>query len=227
MDAIKLLDKPGLAHRCRKEQELFVHKKQYDPGYCFELFRMALQDNDLDAWFLITNIFGEMVKGWALKHGGFQDCGENVGNVVQGTFDRCLSALSGGRLDPARGLGGLLNYLKKCVHSEIVDLIRKKGPPTVPITDNIPGSSLPKTDPIAREKLWRFVNDKLKTQEERVVVYATFFLCYHPTQIYDRYAPKFKKFKTVRDVSRIKENVFARLRNDHELREYLDFDYDA
>jgi len=224
---INKLDKPGLAHRCRKEQLLFIAEESYDPRYCFKLFRLALEENDLEAWRYVTTIFSDLVGAWVFKHGGFRDCGENVEYVIQGTFDRCLYALSGKKLDTDKGLGGLLNYLKKCVHSEIVDLIRKKGPPTVPITDNIPGSSLPKTDPIAKEKLWNFVNDKLKTDEERVVVYATFFLCYHPSQIYDKYARKLSKFKSVKDVSRVKENVFARLRNDSELKQYLDFDYDT
>lgn len=224
MDIVGSLNRPGLAHRCREEQQLFRRGLQNDPRYCFELLRRALQDNDLDSWDLFREIFSKLMADWVILHNGFSSCGESIEYVVTQAFNRCLSALSGGSLDPSRGLSGILIYLKRCVHSEIVDLIRKQGPPTVQITDDIPGPPLPQTDPIAREKLWNHINYKLKNKKERVIVYATFFLCYHPTQIYEKYKPM---FKNVEAVSRLKENIFARLRRDAGLKGYFDFDYDA
>jgi len=224
MDAIKLLDKPGLAHRCRKEQRLYHNKLPNDPRYCYELFRMAFQNNDLEAWDLVINIFRKMVASWVTIHKGFDSCGENVDNIVQGAFDRCFNALSRGRLDESVGLGGLIIYLKKCVNHQILDLIRKKIPPTVPLSDDIPDSPARRTDPIAKEKLWDFVNHKLKGKREQIVVYPYCFFYYPPKQIYEEYK---STFKSVKDVSRVWENVVARLRRDKEFKEYFDFDYDA
>ena len=224
MDTIKLLNKPGLAHRCRKEQRLYRRRLPNDPRYCYELFRMALQNNDLEAWDLAINIFGKMVTSWVNTHKGFHSCGENVEAVVQGAFDRCFNALSRGGLDESVGLGGLINYLKICVNHEIIDLLRKKIRPTIPLPDDVPGDFPRQTDPIAKEKLWNFVNHKLKDKRERIVVYAYCFLYYPPKQIYENYK---SNFKSVKDVSRVWENVVARLRRDKEFKEYFDFDYDA
>lgn len=213
MTRLQELNTPGIAHRCAKEQQHYLGGKAHDPVYCYELFRRALSASDEGAWPNILEIFSPLVSGWIMRHGDFSQCSEAVDYFVQGAFVRFWSALSGPGFDATRDLGALLLYLKRCVHSEIVDHLRRErlqslvqAPEDLP--DDLASARL-HTDPIAVENLWAFVEDKLNDEKERIVVYASFFLAYQPREIFAHYGPH---FASVREVYRIKDNVIARLR---------------
>ena len=219
---IKKLNTSWLSQRCEEEQRLFIDSLPHDPRYCYELFRRALQNRDELAWEYVVAIFSPLVKSWVVKHEGFPGCEVGENDIVQSAFARFLPAISGKGFDSSKNLAALLNYLKRCVHSEIVDLLRRNSLPTVPLPDDLPGTvpAQVEIDPIAVKNLWTFVHSTLKDEKERIVVYATFFLDYKPNQICTAYPAN---FKSVQDVYRIKEKVIARLRRADGFKEHFDY----
>lgn len=67
-----------------------------------------------------------------------------------------------------------------------------------------------------RRILWQQVEKNLHDDQERLVIYACFVLDLKPREIYARNKAQ---FQDVRDVYRVKERVFTRLRGDQRLAE--------
>lgn len=207
------LNTAGIAHRCAKEQRRFLNGIAFDPAYCYELFRRALTRSDEGAWGNLLEIFSPLVSAWILRHRDFSRTDEDVDYFVQGAFVRFWTALAGRGFDEERDLAALLLYLKRCVHSEIVDHLRREQRQSlaVVIDEQLedPESASFEPDPIAAENLWALVEDKLTDEKERIVVYASFFLGLQPREIFAHYKAH---FSGTREIYRIKENVIARLR---------------
>jgi DNA-directed RNA polymerase specialized sigma24 family protein len=216
---INQLSIAGLAHRCRKEQERFLRKLAHDSRYCLELFRKAVQDQKSLIWDHVVAIFSPLVTGWVQSHSDFAASQEDRDVFVQGAFIRLWSAANRGSIEDFNHLGTILQYLKRCVHSEIIDHLRKERFPVVDIPDALLGETQSLGDPIASENLWRYVNEKMKSEEERVVMYATFFLNYRPRDIFAMYPDQFSSIKAIH---RIKENMINRMRRDPEFATFFE-----
>lgn len=219
MSIVRLLNISSVSHRCAKEQRDYLRRRSFDPRFCFELFRRALAESEQEAWENILEIFSPLVSGWVLRHNGYPDCTESVEFFVQGAFVRFWSSLNGDHFDEEKELSELLQYLKRCVHSEIVDHLRRMRAPTVEMPDHLAADSPFPVDPIAVENLWNFVNGRLNDEKERIIVYASFFLDYKPREILAGY-PTY--FRNVKEIHRIKENVISRLRRIPGFEEYFE-----
>ena len=221
MTLIRQLNTSGISHRCSKEQRMFLNKQPFDPRYCYELLRRALREADQSAWTHVLEIFTPLVSNWVLRHSDFAECGEDAPYFVQGAFVRLWSALSGDNFDESRDLSAILLYLKRCVHSEIVDHLRRERFPTLELDDYLASTSEHLPDPIAVEKLWAVVHGRLKDEKERIVVYASFFLAYQPREIFNSYKAH---FSSVGEVHRIKERVIERLKRVPDFKDLFEFD---
>ncbi len=223
--SVSQLNIAGVSHRCANEQRNFLNGKPFDPAYCYELFHRALNRSDDGAWQNLLEIFSPLVSGWVLRHPDFSRTDEDVEYFVQGAFVRFWTALSGRGLDEGRDLAALLLYLKRCVHSEIVDHLRRERLRALAADteemQEVPDSIQVQTDPIAVENLWAFVEDKLIDEKERIVIYASFFLAFQPREIFAHYQ---SHFSGVREVYRIKENVIARLKRAPQLEDFVSID---
>jgi hypothetical protein len=47
---IQNLTLSGIAHRCAQESDRFFNRQAHDPGFCYELFRRAIQNRNQMAW---------------------------------------------------------------------------------------------------------------------------------------------------------------------------------
>ena len=133
------------------------------------------------------------------------------------------SALNAEKFPKFPDLKSLLRYLQMCVHSVIIDHARRAGPPLISLDDLDPvqqRSILGRVDTarpgdnLQREEFWRVLAGRLKSDQERRVLHASFVLGLKPREISVRYPDE---FSTVRDIYRTKENLLARLRRDAEL----------
>jgi DNA-directed RNA polymerase specialized sigma24 family protein len=223
--SVRQLNTAGISHRCAKEQRHFLNGMPFDPAYCYELFHRALNQSDDGAWQNLLEIFSPLVSGWILRHRDFSQTHEDVEYFVQGAFVRFWTALSGRGFDEGRDLAALLLYLKRCVHSEIVDHLRRDRLQTLAAAteelQEVPDSIQVQTDPIAVENLWALVEDRLIDEKERIVVYASFFLAFQPREIFAHYR---SHFSGVREVYRIKENVISRLKRTPQLEDFVSID---
>jgi hypothetical protein len=111
-----------------------------------------------------------------------------------------------------------------CVASAVMDHLRQKEQQTIfesidlsPIhKDRNPGSVETIVLDRARQiELWKSIDVRLKNENERIVICATFILGWKPRQICAEHP---KLFKNAGEVSRIKENVLARFKRDQALK---------
>ena len=220
----------SIAHRCARETELFFQRLRHDPRYCFELFRRAIMDHDQHAWDLVYYQYRALVAGWVERHSAFPASGEEVQYYVNRAFEKMWVAMTPGKFGHFSNLKSLLRYLQMCVHSAILDRVRKAELPLVDIEAADSGawatedSSLTgdqALDRVHRQEFWREVNTRLKNDKERQVVYGSFVLALKPRELCAHFQDT---FRDVKDVYRVKENVLARLSRDTELQKLLSGD---
>ena len=214
-----------LARRCEQETNRYFKRLAFDSGFCFELFRRAIQDGSKTAWDFICTQYQALVTGWVTQHYAFASTREDAEFFVNGAFGKISGTITAEKFSSFSDLGYLLRYLKMCVHSVIMDYTR-----TVDYTalynwdeatdekDEDPSPEEQAIDHSDRQRLWQFVRDRLHDEKERLVIHGSFVLDLKPQEIYDHFPAI---FEDVDEVYRIKQNVIARLRRDAELRKLL------
>jgi DNA-directed RNA polymerase specialized sigma24 family protein len=215
----------GLAHRCASETERYFARQAYDPRYCFELFRRAILHRDPRAWEHLYSQYRPLVAGWVRRHPAFSSTDEEAQYFVNRAFEKMWLALTPGRFHRFPDLKSLLRYLQMCVHSTVLDVVRANECPVAdtPVETLAAGGS--SDEPavehaalarIRRQEFWREIEARLRSDQERRVVYGSFVLALKPSELYNQYPGT---FRDVNHVYRVKENVLARLRRDSALEE--------
>jgi len=225
---LQLLTLAGIAHRCAQETELFFRRQRDDPRYCFELFRRAIVGRSQQAWAHIYTQYRPLVVGWIDRHSAFSDSGEEIQYFVNRAFEKMWNALTPEKFLGFSDLKPLLRYLQVCVHSAILDQVRKAEVDVVSIDDEttakVPWAEGQSSESqvlarVHRQELWQEINARLRNEQERKVVYGTFVLAFKPRELYAQFS---ETFRDVKEVYRVKENVIARLRRDAELQNFFE-----
>lgn len=224
---LELLALSGVAHRCAQETELFFQRQQYDPRYCFELFRRAVMDHNQRAWDLVYQQYRPLVAGWVERHAAFASSGEEVQYFINRAFEKMWSAMSPEKFGRFPNLKSLLRYLQMCVHSAIIDQTRNAEEAVLSPEPEVLAAGGQNLTPaveqqalsrLEQEAFWQEINARLNSDQERRVVYGSFVLGLKPRQLYAHYTDV---FQNVQEIYRLKENVLARLRRDEALKELL------
>jgi hypothetical protein len=209
-----------VAHLCHQESTRYLQRAPHDPRYCYELFRRAIVERDQQAWtHLFTQYVDEtpLVRHWVEHHPLYPASGEDAGYFANRTFEKMWAALRPEKFTRFPDLAALLRYLKLCVNSVITDHLRSTQPEEVPLLEvDAPGDDAP-LDRLHREELWRLIESRLHTEQERVAVYCRFDAGMKPSEIYTHYGGL---FADVKDVYRVLQNVLNRLRRDPVLLAY-------
>jgi DNA-directed RNA polymerase specialized sigma24 family protein len=215
----------GIVHRCTQETERFFRRQGHDPRFCFELFRRAIVDRSQHAWAQVYTQYRPLVAGWVERHSAFTSSGEEVQYFVNRAFEKMWSALTPAKFTKFPNLKSLLRYLQMCVHSAILDQVRRMELAVVDIQDELvmgQAGQVPGGDDalarIHRQELWSEISRRLHDEQERSVVYGSFVLGLKPREIVAQFGDQ---FGDVREVYRAKENVLARLRRDVELSRFF------
>lgn len=216
-----------IVRRCSEETEKFFQRVSYDPRYCFELFRRAIEDRSQRAWDYVYRQYRSIVAGWIKRHESFRGSGEEVQYFVNRAFEKMWSAMSPEKFGQFPTLKAVLRYLQMCVHSAIIDEVRSSGPATNDVDDDMlsyyddgdtSAAEDEALDKLYQEKVWREVETRLNDEKERVVVYGSYVLALKPSRLYEQFSDT---FDDVNDVYRVKENVLARFRRDAGLQHIL------
>lgn len=218
----QLLTLSGLRHRCAVESDRFFNRQEHDPRYCFELFRRAIDDHNEQAWAYIYEQYHPLVAGWVERHSLFPAADEEKQYFVNRAFEKMWAAITPAKFAKFPNLKSVLSYLQMCVHSTLVDYVRgqeraalmdQEDMARIPdeATSNVDGQISQQAE---RQELWRWINERLKNEKERRVVYGTFALAMKPRELHTHFS---ETFNSVEEVYRVKENVLARLRRDKEL----------
>lgn len=216
----QLLTLSGLRHRCAVESDRFFKRQEHDPRYCFELFRRAINDHNQQAWNAIYDQYRPLVTGWVERHSSFPAADEERQYFVNRAFEKMWAAITPAKFENFPNLKSVLSYLQMCVHSALVDNLRNREQAALMAQEDL--ARIPDVSNVERrvskraerEELWRWLNDRLKNEKERRVVYGTFALAMKPRELFAQFP---ETFNGINEVYRVKENVMARLRRDKEL----------
>lgn len=228
-----LLTLSGIAHRCGEEATRLRAHEPSDWRYCYELFRRAIVERDRQAWDLVCERFWPQVRDWVSRHRLIDLWPESLDALVGEAFARMWRACSAGMFERSQDLAHLLSYLRHCADSALIQharaVQRQQFDVSLSETDDAtgllvesleadaPASQTPEEIVEAAENsrlLWQQVQKSLYDEQEQLVIHACFVLDLKPREIYARNKTH---FKDVREVYRVKERVFTRLRADQQL----------
>jgi DNA-directed RNA polymerase specialized sigma24 family protein len=223
--ALLQMDLATLVRRCAAESERFYRGQQHDTSFSYELFRRALVERDESAWEQLYHHYSGLVEGWIRRSGAFTSSGESSEYFVVGAFTKFWRAIGAERFTSFPTLASLLQYLQLCATSVVIDSVRAQSWSEMLPEETITPSHGPQTSPdeeavsrVDREEFWRFINEQLNGEVERVVVYCSFVLGLTPRAIY---AKRAELFASVNDVYNVKRNVLGRLSRNQQLRQMI------
>lgn len=213
-----------LTLRCAAETESFFRHDSQDSQFCFELFRRALAENNQRAWEQIYLRFGTLVAGWAGNHPGIDGCDGEIQEYVNLAFQRLWAAASAAKFDDFQSLPSLLAYLKMCVHSAIIDDVRRSNRTKLLQAYDVPSElkegiaphsdSTPEQQYMEAESskaVWDAICARLHDEKERLVIYCQFVLGLKPKTIVAQHGDQ---FSDVSEIYRIRQVVLERLSRD-------------
>ena len=218
-----------LAQRCAQETILYFKSRIHDTSYCYEIFRRAVTERSEPAWKAIIAQYkpsvARWVNRWADKHPDFPLAREEEEDFIEESFIRFWHHFTPEKFHNSKGLNGILQYLKMCVNSTILDVLRKmqhmqfEQHPDSEEDDDSPDHA--ETGPSPEEtlhqgELWKAIKALLKDEKELTVVYASFFLALSPREIFTEFPGM---FRNIEEIYQCKANVLARLGRDPDLRD--------
>ena len=146
---------------------------------------------------------------------------EGSAPLVNAAFAKFSQALTPAKMENFDSLAAILKYLKMCVHSVVADEVRsRKAQQFEETLDTIvqePASDDPAEDVVssmAAQNLWQIIEEELRGEDERIVIYQAYVQGMKPSEICSTYR---QLFPTVDDVYRVKRNVLERLRRSRRL----------
>lgn len=233
-DNPQLLSISGIRYRCKQETSRFFNQLPYDPRYCLELFRRALEyRNDL-AWEYIYEQYRPLVASWVENHPQFPETGAEVQDFLTQAFTKLWQSMTPAKFKTFTDLRAILRYLKMCTHSVITDYARKREQRFIrervrSLESESEGGLSPDLDPAPpietsiadlddNRVLWRWIEQQCKNEKERTAVYGTFVLGLKPRQVAQEYP---HVFTNAAEVSRVKDNLISRLRRNPDMAQFL------
>ena len=187
-----------------------------------ELFRRAIVNGDQASWATLCTLYCGLVRAWVRRHPALALAGETDDYLVNCTFERFWLHVRADRFDTFAGLPALLQYLKLCAHSVLLDEVRSRGkqPPDhglgqeqpANIEDDVVGQ-------VTAGELWWAISAELHGEAERLVATLSFIHGLKPREIHERYP---EHFIDIAAVYRIKRNLLDRLRRSETIRRMCD-----
>jgi DNA-directed RNA polymerase specialized sigma24 family protein len=216
----------GLADRCRQETQKYRRREAFREEFCYEIFRRAICDRDGDAWSALVETYAGLTRGWIIRHPARATVREDDDYLLNGLFERFLRAIGPERFVQFPTLANLLNYLKLCAHSVILDEVRRHEQTPVESVDRLleelgeePGAESRELANVEARDLWDKINQVLADEAERRVIYLRLALGLAPREVQRRDPTR---FPTVGDVYRAYRNALDRLRRAPEIRRFVE-----
>lgn len=203
-----------LCHKCGEHIVLFRQHKNYEPGFCFEVARRALEAHQSEAGECFYTCFSPLVKSWIRRNSAFRGTENDLADLGQASFLQLLEQFRSGRKQWAdfHSLSGLLKYFSLCVNSCVITHLRKNKTHLSLDDDELELLPDKPLAPNVRE-LWSAIEARLKSEQERLAFYERYFYDLSPKEIARRHP---QHFSGALDVSRVIANVLARLKRDQD-----------
>ena len=209
------LDLEQLAARCAEETaRFFQNRAVHDNAFCFEIFRRAIVLRSDAAWEAIYKQYQTLIRHWVLAHPQFGAAAEEADFFVNAALASMWRACPPQRFTRFPSLPALLAYLKSCVHTAILNQVRRSGPPQSQwLEESGDGRSTTEfsteiLDKLQRQELWRMLQELLSNEKERLVLELSVMKGFKPREVHALHR---ETFTTVREVYRVKRNLIERL----------------
>ncbi|MCA9939940.1 MAG: hypothetical protein KC418_14965 [Anaerolineales bacterium] len=225
------LSNTAVAHSCHRHTELFWQGQPFDPCFCLALWQRALaqplQEESKQAWAFVHHQYLRQVTIWVKRHPHFPHTGQEPEPLAALALEKMWLSFRRApdkfsqfaREDAGISLKSLLQFLKMCVHGIVMDALTY-DPRTRPLADTDTAFlAAPTAETTDLAAFWRCIYERLQDDDERLILDAMFVYGLKPRQIQDHYD---NRFTDVKRIYRIKENVLARFRRDHTLRDCLE-----
>jgi hypothetical protein len=196
------------------------------------LFRRAICGRDGAAWATLMTHYRHLVLSWMRRGSDVMTGMEDEDFWVTRTFTRFWVAIGPERFDQFAGIPALLQYLKLCARSVLLDELRARQAARWEPLDGraergedggqtAPDAATLVVDRLAVRALWDAVLRVLRTDDERLVAYCSFILGLTPREIVTRHPGRYADASAV---YRVKRNAVERLRRSRELHACLGMD---
>jgi DNA-directed RNA polymerase specialized sigma24 family protein len=210
-----------VAAGCRAEAE---RSRREERGYCFELFRRALEQRDHAAWEAVATQYHRLILGWV--HGVGLPADDDAEEVAREAFERFWRTLAG-RCDPLTArfphVGALLKYLRQCAVTTVLDRRRSSlqrgrlleqaqrayrlDVPTAQLPEDALVDRLARSEQLRQVRAW--VAAEVSDPLEQLVLRLSYSEDLSPAEIAARHPEHFSEAALVRQ---IKERVLRRAR---------------
>ena len=219
------MDLDALVRCCSAESERFYKGLPHDTRFSYELFRRALVERNEAAWERLYIHYTALVDGWVRRSGAFASSGESSEFFVVGAFTKFWRAVTPERFDAFPTLAALLNYLRLCASSVVIDSVRVQSWAEMLPEEALTPARTPQCSPdeealdhVAAVEFWQLIDGLLHDEGERAVVYGSFVLGLTPRALATRYQ---SLFADVYAVYAVKRNVLTRLGRNAQLRQLV------
>jgi hypothetical protein len=193
-------------------------------SYALELLRRALSEDDTQAWAAFTAQYRRIVLALIRRHACDRVSCEDEAYWIDRSMERFWRAIRERGLDRFHTLGAVIQYLKLCAHSVLIDELRARSGVVMTSLDETSSEHVPAADMeagvlgdlVARD-LWDVVTSELHNECERVVARLSFVAGLSPREIHER---RPDCCPNVSDVYRTKRNLLERLRRNARIQAY-------
>lgn len=219
----------SLAHLCRQATDRYFQHAAYDDSYCLELFRRAIEQKDETAWYVVVNQYDNLVRAWIQRHQSFSIADEDQDYFVNRSFDNFWSAFSRNpqKISNFSNVKSLLQYLKLCTYTAVQEYVERRMHPRHVSHSERPVESIPERidtirsvdDSMIAGIVWKYIEDALKTEQERAVAEDFLLHDMKPQEIFSQHP---ELFTDVTQVRRVKGNLMTRLRRNKHLLAIID-----
>jgi DNA-directed RNA polymerase specialized sigma24 family protein len=199
--------------------------RDQESGYCFELFRRALEDEEPVAWLAIDAQYRQLLLRWGSDYAPDLPQ-EEIERIVPDALPKFWQSLTKSTIpliNRFAHIGALLKYLKQCTLSVLIDYRRQlqRSERIIRKQLEIAEQALPISQEDEQDLVERLEQEQLLLQirawiqshvtdaEERQVLYLSYQVGLSPAQIAARYPDQFPEAQQVR---RIKERILKRAR---------------
>ncbi|MEW5987599.1 MAG: sigma-70 family RNA polymerase sigma factor [Chloroflexota bacterium] len=214
-DPLRGLSLDEIIRQCREEAR---RSREQEIGYCFELFRRALQGSDEVAWAAIDHQYRPLVLTWVRQRAPDQADEEDLAQESFHHFWRSLSPHAPHLGDRFAHVGHLLNYLKQCATTATLDYWRQterqaRLQRTLELAESheivtrlTPEGDWEQADLLGRLRAW--VEAHVTDVQEKLVLSASFENGLSPADVARHYP---QVFADAAEVRRVKERVLKRI----------------
>lgn len=212
---------PALMRACEGEARL---SRREEKGYCFELFQRAIDDGDDAAWSALQIQYQQLVLSWVYNR--LPDASpEKVSDLTQGTMEkfwRTLTAHTTPLAERFPHVGSLLNYLRQCAFTTVVDdqrrmqrqaRLEQKLQTLHQLRSDATDPEQTVLDQLFQERrlaeVQTWLQEHVTDEQEKLILFLSFEQNLSPMEIARHRPDHFPDAQTVR---RIKERVLKRAR---------------